>query len=75
MEVADHLVEAGGVQVGVDLGGLDPGMAEQFLHTRRSVPPECIWVAKACRSTCGDTRSGLASPAATAASVISSRAA
>jgi hypothetical protein len=31
VEVADHLVEAGGVEVGVDLSGLDAGMAEQFL--------------------------------------------
>ncbi len=32
MQVAHHLVEAGGVQVGVDLGRLDAGMAEQFLQ-------------------------------------------
>jgi hypothetical protein len=31
MEVADHLVEAGGVQVGVDLGGLDAGMSQKLL--------------------------------------------
>jgi flagellar biosynthesis/type III secretory pathway protein FliH len=30
MEVADHVVETGGVQVRVDLGGLDAGMAEQL---------------------------------------------
>ncbi len=40
-----------------------------------SVPPECMWVAKAWRNTCGETRSGLGSPAATAVSLISSRAA
>jgi hypothetical protein len=32
VEVADHVVEAGGVEMGVDLGGLDAGMAEQLLQ-------------------------------------------
>jgi hypothetical protein len=32
VEVADHVVEAGGIKMGVDLGGLDAGMAEQFLQ-------------------------------------------
>jgi hypothetical protein len=31
MEVADHLVETGGVQVRVDLGGLDAGMDQVLL--------------------------------------------
>ncbi len=32
MEVADHLVEAGGVKMRIDLGGLNTGMAEQLLQ-------------------------------------------
>ena len=32
VEVADHLVQAGGVEMGVDLGGLDAGMAQQLLQ-------------------------------------------
>ena len=32
MEVANHLVKAGGIEMGVDLGGLDAGMAEQLLQ-------------------------------------------
>jgi hypothetical protein len=32
VEVADHLVQAGGVEIGVDLDGLDAGMAEQLLQ-------------------------------------------
>ncbi len=34
MEVTDHLVEAGGVEMGVDLGGLDASMAKQLLQRR-----------------------------------------
>jgi hypothetical protein len=30
--MADHLVEAGGIQMGVDLGGLNASMTEQFLQ-------------------------------------------
>jgi len=32
VEVADHLVEAGGVKMRIDLGGLNTGMAEQLLQ-------------------------------------------
>ena len=32
VEVADHLVEAGGIEMGVDLGGLDAGMPQQLLQ-------------------------------------------
>jgi hypothetical protein len=35
VKVANHLVEAGRVEMGVDLSGLDAGMAEQLLqHTQ-----------------------------------------
>jgi hypothetical protein len=48
MEVADHLVEARGVQVGVDLGGLDTGMPQKLLQysqigaARVHVGGECV---------------------------------
>ena len=32
VEIADHIVKAGGVEMGVDLGGLNAGMAEQLLQ-------------------------------------------
>jgi hypothetical protein len=32
VKVANHLVEAGGIQMGIDLGGLDASMAEQLLQ-------------------------------------------
>lgn len=32
MEVADHLVQAGGIQMGVDLSGLDASMPQQLLQ-------------------------------------------
>jgi flagellar biosynthesis/type III secretory pathway protein FliH len=38
MQVAHRLVEAGGVQVGVDLGRLDAGMAEQLLQHAQVSP-------------------------------------
>ena len=36
MEITHHLVEAGGVEMGVDLGGLNAGMAEEFLQHPQS---------------------------------------
>jgi hypothetical protein len=32
MEIADHLVEAGGIEMGVDLGGFDAGTSEELLQ-------------------------------------------
>ena len=31
VEIAHHLVKAGGIEMGVDLGGLDAGMTQQLL--------------------------------------------
>ena len=62
--------------MGVDLGGLDAGVPGKLLqHTQIGATRMHGGVAKACRSTCSETRSGLARPAATAASLISRRAA
>jgi hypothetical protein len=32
MKIANHLLETGGIQMGVDLGGLDPRMPKQLLQ-------------------------------------------
>ena len=38
VEVADHLMEVGGVQVGVDLGRLDTCVSEQLLQYAQVSP-------------------------------------
>lgn len=57
MQIANYVVEAGDIQMGVDLGGLNARVTQQLLQPVRGDPL------------------GLESPAATAASLISSRAA
>ena len=61
-------------QMSVDLGGLDTGMAEKLLQTNKRCRRMHVG-GKGMAHTCGDTRSGLANPAATAATLISFRAA
>jgi hypothetical protein len=49
VEVSDHVMEAGDVQVGVDLGGLDAGMAQQFLQHAQGTPTLALLLAHADR--------------------------
>jgi tetratricopeptide repeat protein len=48
-----------------------PECPSKSCSTRRSVPPECICVAKSCRNTCCKSRTGLGSPSAVAGDLVS----
>jgi len=56
--------------MGVDLGGGDVGMAQQFLDDPQVGPPSSRWVAKAWRRTWGLTRAGSIPASAAASSSI-----
>jgi hypothetical protein len=75
VEIADHLVEEGGVKIGVDLGRLDAVVPQQFLQYPQVGPTRVHVGGKGMRQHGRRYPLGLAKPAATAFSLISSRAA
>src|SRR4051794_3311877 len=75
MQVGQHSACQADIDMGVDLGRAQIGMAEHFLDGPQIRPFASRWVAKACLSLCGEIRSGWGRPGARAASLISSSAA